>query len=62
MADKIIDWGDGTQIIVKTPNLSNLKSTRCPVDCFPEGEEGTGKVVCPPVPDKENSQNLKKSD
>jgi len=41
---KVIDWGDGYKVIVRVPDLSNLSKVTCPVDCFPEGEEGTGKV------------------
>lgn len=41
----IFDWGDGHMVEVKKPDLKDLPKVTCPVDCFPEGETGTGKVV-----------------
>jgi hypothetical protein len=51
------DWGDGTKVTVVKPDLSGLAETTYPVDCFPDGVEGTGKVIAPssPPPELKNS-------
>jgi hypothetical protein len=37
---KIIDWGDGTKIVVAQPDLSHLPAVMCPPACYPaEGDE-----------------------
>jgi len=36
---KFIDWGDGTQVDVTPPNLTDLPKVICPPECFPEGED-----------------------
>jgi len=43
--EKIVDWGDGTQVKVTPPDLTQLAAVICPKPCFPDGERETGKVV-----------------
>jgi len=52
MAEKIreIDWGDGTIIKVKTPDLSGLDAIVCPPACNPpDGDERMEQGVGHPI-------------
>lgn len=60
---KKIEWGDGTIIEVKKPNLNVIPgdSVVCPMPCYPVGEDGaqwkenekkTGKRPARPAPKK----------
>jgi len=52
MAEKVtlIDWGDGTVVKVRQPDLSGLPAVMCPPACYPaDGDKnmeiGTGKKI-----------------
>lgn len=52
-SERTIDWGDGKKLVVKKPNLSDLKAVVCPIECNPA--EGDEKMINPQEKDKKKS-------